>query len=78
MFTSVYANRIVESVGESVTDPGGHVVPCYQAECKDCKICKSGKTNFCGKVGASTRVGVMMNDRKPDASRGMGNPFTIS
>ena len=41
--------RIVESVGEGVTavQPGDHVIPCYQAECRECKFCKSGKTN-CG------------------------------
>lgn len=43
---------------------GDHVIPCYQAECKECKFCKSGKTNLCGKVRGATGVGVMMNDRK--------------
>lgn len=58
--------RIVESVGEGVTEvqPGDHVIPCYQAECRECKFCKSGKTNLCGKVRGATGVGVMMNDRK--------------
>lgn len=58
--------RIVESVGEGVTEvqPGDHVIPCYQAECRECKFCKSGKTNLCGKVRAATGVGVMMTDRK--------------
>ncbi|XP_039004084.1 alcohol dehydrogenase class-3-like [Hibiscus syriacus] len=43
------AAGIVESVGEGVTEvqPGDHVIPCYQAECRECK---SGKTNLCGKV----------------------------
>ncbi|KAK9146242.1 hypothetical protein Sjap_006145 [Stephania japonica] len=60
------AAGIVESVGEGVTEvqPGDHVIPCYQAECRECKFCKSGKTNLCGKVRAATGVGVMMNDRK--------------
>ncbi|CAL5404675.1 unnamed protein product [Camellia sinensis] len=44
--------------------PGDHVIPCYQAECRACKFCKSGKTNLCGKVRAATGVGVMMTDRK--------------
>ncbi|KAB1213814.1 Alcohol dehydrogenase class-3, partial [Morella rubra] len=58
--------RIVESVGEGVTEvqPGDHVIPCYQAECRECKFCKSGKTNLCGKVRSATGAGVMMNDRK--------------
>ncbi|KAG6403120.1 hypothetical protein SASPL_135337 [Salvia splendens] len=60
------AGGIVESVGEGVTEvqPGDHVIPCYQAECKECKFCKSGKTNLCGKVRVATGVGVMLTDRK--------------
>ncbi|THF98533.1 hypothetical protein TEA_014080 [Camellia sinensis var. sinensis] len=60
------AAGIVESVGKGVTEvkPGDHVIPCYQAECRECKFCKSGKTNLCGKVRAATGVGVMMTDRK--------------
>jgi len=56
----------VESVGEGVTNvkAGDHVIPCYQAECGECKTCKSGKTNLCGKVRAATGVGVMLNDGK--------------
>ena len=56
----------MESVGEGVTSvqPGDHVIPCYQAECGECKFCKSGKTNLCGKVRAATGVGVMLSDRK--------------
>ncbi|KAG6500678.1 hypothetical protein ZIOFF_040528 [Zingiber officinale] len=59
------AAGIVESVGEGVTEvqPGDHVIPCYQAECRECKFCKSGKTNLCGKVRSATGVGVMLNDR---------------
>ena len=45
-------------------EAGDHVIPCYQAECKECKFCKSGKTNLCGKIRGATGVGVMMNDRK--------------
>ncbi|XP_039000875.1 alcohol dehydrogenase class-3-like [Hibiscus syriacus] len=58
--------RILENVGEGVTEvqPGDHVIPCYQAECRECKFCKSGKTNLCGKVRTATGAGVMMNDRK--------------
>ena len=60
------AAGIVESVGEGVTNvqPGDHVIPCYQAECGECKTCKSGKTNLCGKVRSATGVGVMLNDGK--------------
>uniref|UniRef100_F6HZS7 Alcohol dehydrogenase-like N-terminal domain-containing protein n=1 Tax=Vitis vinifera TaxID=29760 RepID=F6HZS7_VITVI len=48
------AAGIVESVGEGVTEvqPGDHVIPCYQAECRECKFCRSRKTNLCGKFRA--------------------------
>ncbi|EFJ15470.1 hypothetical protein SELMODRAFT_149322 [Selaginella moellendorffii] len=61
------AAGIVESVGEGVTDvkPGDHVIPCYQAECKECKYCKSGKTNLCIKVRPATGKGVMLADGQP-------------
>jgi S-(hydroxymethyl)glutathione dehydrogenase / alcohol dehydrogenase len=56
--------RIVESIGENVTSckPGDLVIPCYQAECRECKFCKSGKTNLCGKVRPATGKGVMLAD----------------
>ncbi|CAL5436474.1 unnamed protein product [Camellia sinensis] len=60
------AAGIVEIIGEGVTEvqPGDHVIPCFQAECRECKFCKSEKTNLCGKVRAAIGVGVMMNDRR--------------
>eukprot|EP00897_Mesotaenium_endlicherianum_P002378 jgi/Mesen1/2168/ME000152S01258 len=60
------ASGIVESVGEGVTSvaPGDHVIPCYQAECRECKFCTSGKSNLCSKVRAATGVGVMLADRR--------------
>ena len=56
---------IVESVGEGVTSvkPGDHVVALYTPECGQCKFCKSGKTNLCGKIRATQGKGVM-----PDGS----------
>ncbi|WWC89666.1 S-(hydroxymethyl)glutathione dehydrogenase [Kwoniella dendrophila CBS 6074] len=52
---------IVESVGAGVDNVkvGDHVVPLYTAECKECKFCKSGKTNLCGRVRATQGKGVM-------------------
>ncbi|KAI5853874.1 glutathione-dependent formaldehyde dehydrogenase [Tricharina praecox] len=52
---------IVESVGEGVTNVkvGDHVVALYTPECKECKFCKSGKTNLCGKIRATQGRGVM-------------------
>lgn len=43
---------VVESVGEGVTDVavGDHVVPLYIPQCNECKFCRSGKTNLCGKI----------------------------
>jgi len=52
---------IVESVGEGVTSVavGDHVIPLYTAECRECKFCKSGKTNLCGKVRTTQGQGLM-------------------
>ncbi|KAL5636962.1 hypothetical protein ACGC1H_000812 [Rhizoctonia solani] len=52
---------IVESVGEGVTGvkSGDHVIPLYTAECRECKFCKSGKTNLCGRVRATQGQGLM-------------------
>jgi len=52
---------IVESVGEGVTNVavGNHVIPLYTAECRECKFCKSGKTNLCGKVRPTQGKGLM-------------------
>ncbi|OXH63528.1 S-(hydroxymethyl)glutathione dehydrogenase [Cryptococcus neoformans] len=52
---------IVESVGKGVDEVkvGDHVVPLYTAECRECKFCKSGKTNLCGRVRATQGKGVM-------------------
>jgi S-(hydroxymethyl)glutathione dehydrogenase/alcohol dehydrogenase len=52
---------VVESIGEGVTNvkPGDHVVALYTPECKECKFCKSGKTNLCGKIRATQGKGVM-------------------
>jgi len=52
---------IVESVGEGVTTvkPGDHVIPLYTPECRECKFCKSGKTNLCGKIRSTQGQGLM-------------------
>lgn len=52
---------IVESVGEGVTNVkvGDSVIALYTPECKECKFCKSGKTNLCGKIRATQGKGVM-------------------
>ena len=52
---------IVEAVGECVTslEVGDHVIPLYTAECRECKFCKSGKTNLCQAVRATQGKGLM-------------------
>ena len=52
---------IVEQLGEGVTDlsVGDHVIPLYTPECGECKFCRSGKTNLCGKIRATQGKGVM-------------------
>ncbi|KAI9637777.1 GSNO reductase [Dioszegia hungarica] len=52
---------LVESVGKGVDNVkvGDHVVPLYTAECRECKFCKSGKTNLCGAVRSTQGKGVM-------------------
>lgn len=39
--------------------PGDHVIPLYTAECRECKFCKSGKTNLCQAVRATQGKGLM-------------------
>jgi S-(hydroxymethyl)glutathione dehydrogenase/alcohol dehydrogenase len=52
---------VVVEVGEGVTSckPGDHVIPLYTAECRECKFCKSGKTNLCQAVRATQGKGLM-------------------
>lgn len=52
---------IVESVGEGVTEfqPGDHVIPLYVPQCRECKFCKSPKTNLCQKIRVTQGQGFM-------------------
>lgn len=52
---------IVVEVGEGVTSlkAGDHVIPLYTAECRECRFCKSGKTNLCQAVRATQGKGLM-------------------
>jgi S-(hydroxymethyl)glutathione dehydrogenase/alcohol dehydrogenase len=56
---------VVVEVGEGVTTvaPGDHVIPLYTAECRECKFCKSSKTNLCQKIRLTQGKGLM-----PDGS----------
>jgi len=51
----------VESIGDGVTTVkvGDLVIPLYIPECKECKFCKSGKTNLCQKIRSTQGKGVM-------------------
>uniref|UniRef100_A0A3Q0SB91 Alcohol dehydrogenase-like N-terminal domain-containing protein n=1 Tax=Amphilophus citrinellus TaxID=61819 RepID=A0A3Q0SB91_AMPCI len=42
---------IVESVGAGVTEfqPGDKVIPLFISQCRECRFCKSPKTNQCEK-----------------------------
>lgn len=52
---------IVESVGPGVTSvsPGDSVIPLYVPQCRDCKFCRSPKTNLCSKIRLTQGRGVM-------------------
>lgn len=52
---------IVESVGPDVTSvkPGDLVVLLYIPECRECKYCKSGKTNLCRVIRSTQGKGLM-------------------
>jgi S-(hydroxymethyl)glutathione dehydrogenase/alcohol dehydrogenase len=56
---------VVEQVGAGVSSvsPGDRVIPLYTAECRECKFCRSGKTNLCQKVRVTQGKGLM-----PDGS----------
>lgn len=55
------AAGVVESIGQGVTtvQVGDHVVPLYTPQCKECKFCKSPKTNLCSKIRTTQGKGLM-------------------
>lgn len=64
IFPSVLGHEgagIVRAVGEGVKglSVGDHVIPLYTAECRECKFCKSKKTNLCQAVRATQGKGLM-------------------
>ncbi|KAB8249188.1 alcohol dehydrogenase, class III [Aspergillus flavus] len=63
---------IVESVGEGVTNVkvGDYVIALYTPECGECKFCRSGKTNLCGKIRATQGRGVMPDGTTRFKARG--------
>ncbi|OQE16764.1 hypothetical protein PENSTE_c023G01516 [Penicillium steckii] len=63
---------IVESVGKGVTNvkPGDYVIALYTPECGECKFCRSGKTNLCGKIRDTQGKGVMPDGTSRFRARG--------
>jgi S-(hydroxymethyl)glutathione dehydrogenase/alcohol dehydrogenase len=63
---------IVEEIGAGVTSlkPGDHVIPLYTPECRECKFCKSGKTNLCQAIRATQGKGLMPDGTSRFSLRG--------
>ena len=64
IFPSVLGHEgagIVREVGAGVTSvaPDDHVIPLYTPECRQCKMCLSGKTNLCSAIRETQGRGVM-------------------
>jgi S-(hydroxymethyl)glutathione dehydrogenase/alcohol dehydrogenase len=38
---------------------GDHVIPCYTPQCRNCKFCKSSKTNLCSVIRSTQGKGLM-------------------
>lgn len=52
---------VVVEIGAGVTSVsvGDHVIPLYTPECRQCKFCRSGKTNLCQAIRATQGQGLM-------------------
>lgn len=63
---------VVREVGPGVTSvaPGDHVIPLYTPECRQCKMCLSGKTNLCSAIRATQGRGVMPDGTSRFSYRG--------
>ena len=64
LFPSVLGHEgagIVREVGPGVTSvkEGDHVIPLYTPECRQCKMCLSGKTNLCSAIRETQGKGLM-------------------
>lgn len=55
---------IVVEIGPDVTSvgPGDHVIPLYTPECRQCKFCRSGKTNLCQAIRSTQGRGLMPDE----------------
>ena len=63
---------VVREVGAGVTSvaPGDHVIPLYTPECRQCKMCLSGKTNLCSAIRATQGKGLMPDGTSRFSYRG--------
>ncbi|BHF69659.1 hypothetical protein SprV_0301270500 [Sparganum proliferum] len=63
---------IVESVGDGVTSVavGDHVIPLYIPQCRNCKFCKSPKTNLCSVIRDTQGRGLMPDGTSRFSCRG--------
>ncbi|WP_170003864.1 S-(hydroxymethyl)glutathione dehydrogenase/class III alcohol dehydrogenase [Pseudopontixanthobacter vadosimaris] len=64
LFPSILGHEgagIIREVGPGVTSvaAGDHVIPLYTPECRQCKMCLSGKTNLCSAIRETQGRGVM-------------------
>ncbi|MEL6877534.1 MAG: S-(hydroxymethyl)glutathione dehydrogenase/class III alcohol dehydrogenase [Pseudomonadota bacterium] len=64
LFPSILGHEgagVVREVGAGVTSvvPGDHVIPLYTPECRQCKMCLSGKTNLCSAIRETQGKGLM-------------------
>ncbi|MGB3753431.1 MAG: S-(hydroxymethyl)glutathione dehydrogenase/class III alcohol dehydrogenase [Parerythrobacter sp.] len=63
---------IVREVGKGVTGvaPDDHVIPLYTPECRQCKMCLSGKTNLCSAIRETQGRGLMPDGTSRFSYRG--------
>lgn len=63
---------IVEEVGNGVTSvrAGDHVIPLYTPECRQCKFCRSAKTNLCQAIRTTQGQGLMPDGRSRFSKNG--------
>ncbi|KAG9275175.1 alcohol dehydrogenase 1-like [Astyanax mexicanus] len=63
---------VVESVGPGVTEfkPGDKVIPLFVSQCKECRFCKSPKTNLCEQSWSSDRYAQMSDTDTRFSCRG--------
>ena len=65
LFPSVLGHEgcgVVREVGAGVTSvkEGDHVIPLYTPECRQCKMCLSGKTNLCSAIRETQGKGCLL------------------